>query len=76
LASSRCDGHKFLNAEPLTGFSRRHNLRSGRAGQRRLRQASRLLRSGEPELTLDALTAIEAADIRQSRVFGGQERGA
>jgi probable Rubsico expression protein CbbX len=35
----------------------------------RLRQANRLFAAGDPELTLDALTTIEADDIRQSRVF-------
>jgi hypothetical protein len=29
-----------------------------------------------PELTLDALTTIEAEDIRQSRVFQQRENGA
>ncbi len=35
----------------------------------RLRQANRLFAAGDRELTLDALTTIEADDIRQSRVF-------
>jgi probable Rubsico expression protein CbbX len=36
----------------------------------RLRQANRLVAAGEQDLNLDRLTAIEAEDIRQSRVFG------
>ena len=35
----------------------------------RLRQANRLFAEGDRELTLDALTTIEAEDIRRSRVF-------
>jgi probable Rubsico expression protein CbbX len=35
----------------------------------RLRQANRLFAAGDPDLTVDRLTAIEAEDIRQSRVF-------
>ncbi len=35
----------------------------------RLRQANRLFAAGDRELDLDRLTAIEAEDIRQSRVF-------
>ncbi len=35
----------------------------------RLRQANRLLAVGDRDLDLDRLTAIEAEDIRQSRVF-------
>ena len=35
----------------------------------RLRQANRLFAAGDRDLTLDALTTIEADDIRQSRVF-------
>jgi probable Rubsico expression protein CbbX len=43
----------------------------------RLRQANRLFAAGDRELTLDALTTIEAEDIRRSRVFqqtGNSER--
>jgi probable Rubsico expression protein CbbX len=35
----------------------------------RLRQANRLFAEGDRELTLDALTTLEAEDIRRSRVF-------
>ena len=35
----------------------------------RLRQANRLFAAGDRDLSLDALTTIEAGDIRQSRVF-------
>ena len=42
----------------------------------RLRQANRLLAAQDPELTLDALTTIQSADIRQSRVFQQKENGA
>ena len=42
----------------------------------RLRQANRLFAAQDPELTLDALTTIEAEDIRQSRVFQQRENGA
>lgn len=35
----------------------------------RLRQANRLFAAGDRELTLDALTTLEAEDIRRSRVF-------
>ena len=38
----------------------------------RLRQANRLLAQGDRNLTLDALTTIEAEDIRSSRVFHTQ----
>ena len=60
-------------AQPL--FANARSIRNA-LDRARLRQASRLLGSGERELTLGALTAIEAADIRQSRVFGCRERGA
>jgi len=39
----------------------------------RLRQANRLFATQDTELTLDALTTIEAEDIRQSRVFQPKE---
>ena len=42
----------------------------------RLRQANRLFAEGDRELTLDALTTIEAEDIRQSRVFQQTESSA
>ncbi len=42
----------------------------------RLRQANRLFVARDPELTLDALTAIQPEDIRQSRVFQQKESGA
>ena len=42
----------------------------------RLRQANRLFAAGEQDLDLDRLTAIEAEDIRQSRVFGQAAMGA
>ena len=40
----------------------------------RLRQANRLFAAGDQDLDLDRLTAIEAEDIRQSRVFQQAER--
>jgi len=43
--------------------------RKARASGARLRQANRLLAAGDRDLTVDKLTAIEAEDIRQSRVF-------
>jgi probable Rubsico expression protein CbbX len=60
-------------AQPL--FANARSIRNA-LDRARLRQANRLFAAGDKELTLDALTAIEAADIRESRVFGGQERGA
>jgi len=42
----------------------------------RLRQANRLFAEGDRELTLDALTTLEAEDIRRSRVFQQAESNA
>ena len=42
----------------------------------RLRQANRLFAARDPELTLDALTAIQPEDVRRSRVFQQKEGGA
>jgi len=42
----------------------------------RLRQANRLFAAGDQDLGLDQLTAIEAEDIRQSRVFSQAAMGA
>jgi probable Rubsico expression protein CbbX len=42
----------------------------------RLRQANRLFAAGDQDLNLDRLTAIEAQDIRQSRVFGQETMSA
>ena len=42
----------------------------------RLRQANRLFAEGDRELTLEALTTLEAEDIRRSRVFQHPEESA
>jgi probable Rubsico expression protein CbbX len=53
-------------AQPL--FANARSIRNA-LDRARLRQANRLFAAGDRELTLDALTTIEAEDIRQSRVF-------
>ena len=60
-------------AQPL--FANARSIRNA-LDRARLRQANRLLAAGDRELTLDKLTTIEAADIRQSRVFDQKENGA
>ncbi len=54
-------------AQPL--FANARSIRNA-LDRARLRQANRLLAAGDQDLDLDRLTAIEAEDIRQSRVFG------
>ncbi len=54
-------------AQPL--FANARSIRNA-LDRARLRQASRLFAAADPDLTVDRLTAIEAEDIRQSRVFG------
>jgi probable Rubsico expression protein CbbX len=56
-------------AEPL--FANARSIRNA-LDRARLRQANRLLAEPDRELTLEALTTIEAEDIRQSRVFARQ----
>jgi probable Rubsico expression protein CbbX len=60
-------------AQPL--FANARSIRNA-LDRARLRQASRLFAAQNPELTLGALTTIDAEDIRQSRVFHQQENGA
>ncbi len=60
-------------AQPL--FANARSIRNA-LDRARLRQANRLFSAQDPELTLDALTTIEAEDIRQSRVFQQRENGA
>ena len=60
-------------AQPL--FANARSIRNA-LDRARLRQANRLLAAGDPELTLDKLTTIEAEDFRQSRVFDKTENGA
>jgi probable Rubsico expression protein CbbX len=60
-------------AQPL--FANARSIRNA-LDRTRLRQASRLFAEGHRELTLDAITTIEADDIRQSRVFQSDSRGA
>jgi probable Rubsico expression protein CbbX len=52
--------------QPL--FANARSLRNA-LDRARLRQANRLFAEGDRELTLEAITTIEAEDIRQSRVF-------
>ena len=52
--------------QPL--FANARSLRNA-LDRARLRQANRLFAKGDRELTLEAITTIEAEDIRQSRVF-------
>ncbi len=54
-------------AQPL--FANARSIRNA-LDRARLRQANRLFAAADPDLTVDRLTAIEAEDIRQSRVFG------
>jgi probable Rubsico expression protein CbbX len=56
-------------ARPL--FANARSIRNA-LDRARLRQANRLLAEPDRELTLEALTTIEAEDIRQSRVFARQ----
>jgi probable Rubsico expression protein CbbX len=60
-------------AQPL--FANARSIRNA-LDRTRLRQANRLFADGQRELTLEAVTTIEADDIRQSRVFQGDSRGA
>jgi len=60
-------------AQPL--FANARSIRNA-LDRARLRQANRLFAAGDQELTLDKLTAIEAEDIRQSRVFDQMDNGA
>jgi probable Rubsico expression protein CbbX len=60
-------------SQPL--FANARSIRNA-LDRARLRQANRLFAAGDRELTLDALTTIEAEDIRQSRVFHHRESGA
>ena len=53
-------------AQPL--FANARSIRNA-LDRARLRQANRLFAAGDQDLDLDRLTAIEAEDIRQSRVF-------
>ena len=53
-------------AQPL--FANARSIRNA-LDRARLRQANRLLAEPDRKLTLEALTAIEAEDIRKSRVF-------
>jgi probable Rubsico expression protein CbbX len=53
-------------AQPL--FANARSIRNA-LDRARLRQANRLFAAGDRELSLEALTTIEAEDIRRSRVF-------
>jgi probable Rubsico expression protein CbbX len=55
-------------AKPL--FANARSIRNA-LDRMRLRQANRLFAERDRELTLEAITTIEAEDIRQSRVFQG-----
>ena len=60
-------------AQPL--FANARSLRNA-LDRARLRQANRLFAERDQELTLEAITTIEAEDIRQSRVFQRASNGA
>jgi AAA lid domain len=60
-------------AQPLLANAR--SLRNA-LDRARLRQANRLFAERDQELTLEAITTIEAEDIRQSRVFQRASNGA
>lgn len=53
-------------AQPL--FANARSIRNA-LDRARLRQANRLFAERDRELTLEAITTIEASDLRQSRVF-------
>jgi probable Rubsico expression protein CbbX len=60
-------------ARPL--FANARSIRNA-LDRTRLRQANRLFAERDRELTLEAITTIEAEDIRQSRVFQRHSHGA
>jgi probable Rubsico expression protein CbbX len=60
-------------AQPL--FANARSIRNA-LDRARLRQANRLLAAGDCDLTVEKLTAIEAEDIRHSRVFQQPAMGA
>ena len=60
-------------AQPL--FANARSIRNA-VDRARLRQANRLFAERENELTLEAITTIEAEDIRKSRVFQRDSHGA
>ena len=59
-------------AQPL--FANARSLRNA-LDRARLRQANRLFAERDQELTLEAITTIDAEDIRRSRVFQRDSRG-
>jgi probable Rubsico expression protein CbbX len=59
-------------AQPL--FANARSIRNA-LDRTRLRQANRLFAERDRELTLEAITTIEAEDIRQSRVFQRHSHG-
>jgi probable Rubsico expression protein CbbX len=59
-------------AQPL--FANARSLRNA-LDRARLRQANRLFAERDQELTLEAITTIDAEDIRRSRIFQRDSRG-